>query len=241
MGSSDPVRAGHSPVPSERVSSSHRGRREAGSREEEEDRQEAASAAAASSSAASASVSVAAAAAVRKAADAAAASAAAATASSATVRCRGPTGGVAAGSRWSPPRAWERREAGEEAAEAKLPLRARGCPGARSKAAPRRQPFSRGASGSSGDAEKEPGAEASAELRRHFGALLPPPPPFFAVPRLLLPPPPPLLPTLDQGFYYWLGLAKHNGVLMGDSTSRRSIIVSRLPIFRRSINRKHDS
>ncbi|XP_070587086.1 serine-rich coiled-coil domain-containing protein 1-like [Erythrolamprus reginae] len=28
---------------------------------------------------------------------------------------------------------------------------------------------------------------------------------------------------------------------MGDSTSRRSIIVSRLPIFRRSINRRHDS
>uniref|UniRef100_A0A2D4PEG2 Coiled-coil serine rich protein 1 n=1 Tax=Micrurus surinamensis TaxID=129470 RepID=A0A2D4PEG2_MICSU len=50
-----------------------------------------------------------------------------------------------------------------------------------------------------------------------------------------------LLPTLDQGFYYWLGLAKHNGVLMGDSASRRSIIVSRLPIFRRSINRRHDS
>ncbi|XP_044302061.1 histone-lysine N-methyltransferase SETD1A-like [Varanus komodoensis] len=127
----------------------------------------------------------AAAAAAGKAAGAAAASVAAATAAAAARR-RAPAGGAAAGSRPSP-RGWEWRKAGAGAAEARLPLRARGCPGARSEAARRSQPFRRGASGGSGgDVE-----DARAELGRHFGVLLPPPPPLVPPP-----PPPPLLAVL---------------------------------------------
>lgn len=124
---------------------------------------------AAAAAAAAAGASATAAAAV---AAAAAASVAATAAAAAAARRRGPAGGAAAGLR-PPPRGWEWREAGGEAAEARLPLRAReGRPRARSEAAaPRSQPFRRGASGSSGADRRE--EDARVELRRHFGA--PPP------------------------------------------------------------------